>query len=139
MTAVGKSERDRVIATQKLRLDPRLLRELAPTCGFAARQLATRLGISRRQLERLFNTQLASTPDSWLREERLQCARRMLLSVPRVKTVAYALGFRQPSQFARDFKARFGVTPSSFIKPEHERIDADVTAQAPTRSSAAEV
>jgi AraC-like DNA-binding protein len=121
MTADGKSETTGATTPQKARLDLELLRELAPACGFEVRQLAERLRISRRQLERLFNTQVGNTPDSWLREQRLQCARRMLLSVPRVKTVAYALGFRQPSQFARDFKARFGVTPSSFINPEHKR------------------
>jgi transcriptional regulator GlxA family with amidase domain len=139
MPAVEKTEMNGTNAASKARLDLETLRELAPACGFEVRQLAVRLGLSRRQLERLFSTQLASTPDSWLREERLQCARQMLLSVPRVKAVAYALGFRQPSQFARDFKARFGITPSSVISPRHEYVSDDLAFETKPRSNGAGV
>lgn len=32
-----------------------------------------------------------------------------------VKTVAYELGYKQPSHFTRDFKQRFGVPPKVWL------------------------
>lgn len=88
------------------------LRALSAECGYDAALLATRLRISTRHLRRLFMKHLGCSAASWLREERLQSAQRALLSASCVKEVAHGHAFRNASQFCRDFKARFGVTPS---------------------------
>jgi len=54
------------------------------------------------------------------RRSTLAPAREMLSSSCSVKRVAYSLGFRQVSQFCRDFKARFGHRPSLEL-PRSER------------------
>jgi AraC-like DNA-binding protein len=88
---------------------------LAAQCNYSTRGLAKRLGISVRQLQRTFQARLQCSPRDWLREVRLQRARDMLQAAASVKQVAYALGFRQQSQFCRDFKLRFGFSPSKAL------------------------
>jgi AraC-like DNA-binding protein len=88
------------------------MRELAAAHDYNARRIARYLGISARQLQRVFKARCNCSPVAWLREQRLQRARQMLSSSCSVKRVAYSLGFSQVSQFCRDFKARFGHRPS---------------------------
>jgi AraC-like DNA-binding protein len=87
--------------------------DLAEHCGYRLDELAAACNMSRRHMQRSFRAWLACTPREFLREERLRAARRLLPSATSVKEVAYALGFPQESQFSRDFKARFGVSPSA--------------------------
>jgi len=96
------------------------MRELAVAHDYNPRRIARHLGISARQLQRIFKARLNCSPMVWLREQRLQRAREMLSSSCSVKRVAYSLGFRQVSQFCRDFKARFGHRPSLEL-PRSER------------------
>ena len=51
-------------------------------------------------------------PQQLLKEERLRSAQQLLQTASSVKEVAYGLGFRQASQFSRDYKHHFGVQPS---------------------------
>lgn len=91
----------------------RLLRELAPSCRYSGRELARLLGMSNRHLQRLFAARIQLRPGSLLKEERLLSARQLLRTASSVKEVAFTLGFRQASQFSRDYKHRFGVRPSA--------------------------
>jgi AraC-like DNA-binding protein len=88
------------------------LANLEKDCSYRLDELAAACNMSRRQMQRSFRALLACTPREFLREERLRAAHRLLGSATSVKEVAYALGFQQESQFSRDFKARFGVSPS---------------------------
>jgi transcriptional regulator GlxA family with amidase domain len=97
------------------------LRELAAAHGYNARRLARYLGISSRQLQRIFKSRLNCSPALWLREQRLLRARQMLSTSSSVKRVAYSLGFSQVSQFCRDFKARFGHPPSAELPRSRRR------------------
>ncbi|MEY2935808.1 MAG: hypothetical protein RL033_6557 [Pseudomonadota bacterium] len=91
----------------------RLVRELAPSCRYSARELARLLGMSSRQLQRVFAARIQRRPGRLLKEERLLSARQLLRTASSVKEVAYTLGFRQASQFSRDYKHHFGVRPST--------------------------
>jgi transcriptional regulator GlxA family with amidase domain len=91
----------------------RLLRELAPSCQYSGRELARLLGVSNRHLQRLFATRIQLRPERLLKEERLLSARQLLRTASSVKEVAFTLGFRQASQFSRDYRHRFGVRPSA--------------------------
>jgi AraC-like DNA-binding protein len=91
------------------------LPELASRCGYNSRELARALGITPRHLQRLFAANLGRSPRRWLNEQRFLAARQMLRTARAVKEVAYALGFPTVSQFSRDFRSRFGVSPSSLI------------------------
>src|SRR5262245_27546789 len=83
------------------RLDLDELRASAIACAYSAAALARHMGISARHLYRLFMREVGCPPGAWLREERLQAARRMLLGPVSVKHVALTLAFPQASQFCR--------------------------------------
>ncbi len=98
------------------------LLSLASACNYDTQQLANRLGVSQRQLQRLFKAQLNRSPHGWLREQRLLAARRMLASSSSVKQVAYALGYTQDSQFCRDYNRTFGHSPSADLRRASRRF-----------------
>jgi AraC-like DNA-binding protein len=96
--------------------DVATLRALSAAGNYDAAILAARLGVSPRHLRRLFLEHLGCSTASWLKEERLQCALSSLVSAKSVKEVAHELAFRSVSQFCRDFRARFGATPSEYLR-----------------------
>jgi AraC-like DNA-binding protein len=91
------------------------LHELAPTCDYDGRKLARLFNVSPRQLQRMFSATFSRSPQAWLNERRLHTARQMLETADSVKEVAHSLGFRRVSQFSRDFRRLFGLTPSQAL------------------------
>ncbi|TBU87554.1 GlxA family transcriptional regulator [Phytopseudomonas dryadis] len=74
--------------------------------------LAGAVGISMRQLERLFRHHLKQTPSSFYLALRLDKARQLLRqSDMSVLQVALACGFESASYFSRRYRARFAVSP----------------------------
>lgn len=75
-------------------------------------EIAENLGISTRQLERLFGKYLNASPKRYFMEMRLDRARNLLLqSEASVTEVAIACGFENPGHFSRVYRANFGITP----------------------------
>ncbi|MCT4608954.1 MAG: GlxA family transcriptional regulator [Pelagimonas sp.] len=75
-------------------------------------EIAQTIGISTRQLERLFGKHLNASPKKYLMEMRLDRARQLLLQTESsVTEVAFACGFENPGHFSRVYRATFGVTP----------------------------
>lgn len=76
-------------------------------------QIARQAGISRRQIERLFQQYLATTPLRYYLGLRLAKARQLLNSTNMtVLDVAIACGFVSASHFTACFKKQYGVSPS---------------------------
>lgn len=76
-------------------------------------QLAGQLGISSRQLERLFQNSLGRKPQDFYRMIRLRYARALLESgQANVTNVAIEAGFSDCSHFSRHFKLAYGISPS---------------------------
>jgi DNA-binding response OmpR family regulator len=76
-------------------------------------ELARAVGLSQRALARGFAALFGSTIRGYVREARLQRARRLLLSSDLlVKTIALEVGYRQTSDLTRAITARFGATPT---------------------------
>jgi AraC family carnitine catabolism transcriptional activator len=74
--------------------------------------LATSIGVTRRQLERLFQLHLHTTPSHFYLGLRLDKARQLLQQTAlSVTEVSIACGFELPSYFARCYKGRFGRSP----------------------------
>ncbi len=74
--------------------------------------IADQVGISTRQLERLFARYVGSTPKNYMTELRLYRARRLLQQTDmRVIDVALACGFSTASHFSRLYRRQFGVSP----------------------------
>ncbi len=75
-------------------------------------QLAREVGMSTRQLERLFRRYLDRSPKRYYMELRLQKARNLLLQTDMsVINVALACGFTSPSHFSKCYRAHYGITP----------------------------
>ena len=74
--------------------------------------LATNLGISMRQLERLFQRYFSKSPKRYYMALRLQKARNLLLQTDmNVLQIALACGFSSSSHFSKCYKSEFNVTP----------------------------
>lgn len=74
--------------------------------------IAEQVGISTRQLERLFSQHLGNSPKSYMTVLRLERARALLQQTQmRVIDVATACGFSSVSHFSKHYKKQFGITP----------------------------
>jgi AraC family transcriptional regulator, glycine betaine-responsive activator len=75
-------------------------------------KLAEEVGMSTRQLERLFRRYLNRSPKRYYMEIRLQKARNLLMQTEMsVINVALACGFASPSHFSKCYRAHYGTTP----------------------------
>ncbi|WP_188789192.1 GlxA family transcriptional regulator [Salipiger pallidus] len=74
--------------------------------------LAREVGMSTRQLERLFRRYLTRSPKRYYMELRLQKARNLLMQTDMsVINVALACGFTSPSHFSKCYRAHYKTTP----------------------------
>ncbi|WP_084860457.1 GlxA family transcriptional regulator [Salibaculum halophilum] len=74
--------------------------------------LAREVGMSTRQLERLFRRYLNRSPKRYYMELRLQKARNLLMQTDMsVINVALACGFASPSHFSKCYRSHYNTTP----------------------------
>ena len=74
--------------------------------------LAKDVGMTTRQLERLFRRYLDRSPKRYYMELRLQKARNLLMQTDMsVINVALACGFASPSHFSKCYRAHYDTTP----------------------------
>ncbi len=74
--------------------------------------LAKDVGMSTRQLERLFRRYLNRSPKRYYMELRLQKARNLLMQTDMsVINVALACGFASPSHFSKCYRSHYSTTP----------------------------
>lgn len=80
--------------------------------------LATRVGLSSHQLSELINTRRGKSFSRYLREYRINAARKMLLAEPSasVLSVGLSVGFTAQSNFYDAFREITGMTPGKFRK-----------------------
>ena len=75
-------------------------------------ELAEAVGMSTRQLERLFRRYLNRSPKRYYLELRLQKARNLLMQTDMsVINVALACGFASPSHFSKCYRSHYNTTP----------------------------
>jgi len=74
--------------------------------------LAKDVGMSTRQLERLFRRYLSRSPKRYYMELRLQKARNLLMQTDMtVINVALSCGFASPSHFSKCYRSHYDTTP----------------------------
>jgi transcriptional regulator GlxA family with amidase domain len=82
--------------------------------------LADEVGISRRQVERLFKRYLNCVPTKYYLDLRLRRARELLLQTAMsILDVTIACGFQSPAHFSKCYRNLFGYPPSA--ERQHER------------------
>ena len=81
------------------------------------RDLAREVGLSHDYFTRLFTNSFGMSPRSWLHQERLNQAVTLLESTQEtISDIAVACGYPDVFPFSKQFKKRFGVSPSNFRK-----------------------
>ena len=87
-----------------------------PDIGLA--EMASRLGISERQLNERFRQLFGQTAYAYLIQLRLRKAKGLLPSRPdwTVRRIGEAVGFRDASHFVATFRQKEGMTPDAYRK-----------------------
>lgn len=78
--------------------------------------LSRSLGVSKRQLERLFLKYVGITPIKYLRLQRIEAARDLLKQNSHLSCadIAFELGFYDQSHFIREFRIVTNMTPKAY-------------------------
>jgi AraC-like DNA-binding protein len=76
--------------------------------------LARGAAMSPSHFAHRFSAVARISPMRYVREVRLESARALLATRSRAGEVALDVGFESPAHFAREFKRRFGVSPSQY-------------------------
>lgn len=80
-------------------------------------QIASSASISDSEALRCFHNIINTTPIQYVRQYRLQCARRLLASSPeKIVLIAEKCGFWDMSYFSKSFRRLYGCTPSEYRK-----------------------
>jgi AraC-like DNA-binding protein len=85
--------------------------------------LAERVGMSVSSLHHHFKAVTAMTPMQYQKQLRLREARRlMLMERLDVGTAGYTVGYQSPSQFSREYRRLYGLSPLRDVGATLERI-----------------
>jgi len=77
-------------------------------------ELAHLIGTNEKRLNQAFHEQFGMPVYGWLREERMRQARKLLTTTDTaVASIGDYLGFSSPANFAKAFRERFGMSPST--------------------------
>lgn len=94
------------------RLKDKLQEDLARNWTIA--EMAQTVNLSTSHLHKLFKTEAGVSPLQYLRSLRLDRARELIEnSFAHIKEIRLLIGIPDKSNFIRDFKARFGITPDA--------------------------
>lgn len=117
--SASPTETEQNFGTRENALDPRVLRALKimeSNLGqqpLKAESLASSLGISKRQIERLFQQEMKQPVQQYCRQLRLSYGYWLLLnSTKSITEIATITGFSDSSHFNRCFRTQFATTPS---------------------------
>jgi transcriptional regulator GlxA family with amidase domain len=82
--------------------------------GFTTQVAAASVSMSRMHLNRKLQALTGQSTHEFIRTMRLEAARNLLPMPLSVESIAEAVGFKSSSHFAKVFKERFGVRPSTY-------------------------
>ena len=89
-------------------------------------EMARKLDLSAPHFQKLYKQKIGVSPVAWLRERRLEKARELLeTTFWQMKQIGVAVGMPNDSHFTRDFKKKYGVTPTEYRRQFWEKIQAE--------------
>ncbi|MGK8209372.1 GlxA family transcriptional regulator [Burkholderia cenocepacia] len=92
-----------------------LLMEQHMCAAISVEELAKKLEMSTRQLERTFKTETGMTPQAYAKLTRIRFAAWLLCNSDKsISNIAIDCGFADASHMSRDFRAAFGETPTQY-------------------------
>ncbi len=130
----GMLLRDRLFGESEERYPPAVSdRRVERACDYAMANLGRRItltdletisGLSARSLQYAFQKRFGCTPVTWIRNERLNAARELLLAGGNgntVTTTALAFNFSNLGLFSRLYRERFGEYPGATLAAARRR------------------
>lgn len=88
----------------------------------ALKRLAGEVGLSLRQIERLFDDELGQSPAGYYRNLRLERAKHLLAqTMMPVLEVGLACGFASAAHFSKSYRKQFGLAPTDFRRTQRTR------------------
>lgn len=87
------------------------------SCQFTLEEIANLVGCSTYHLIRIFRRAKGLAPHSYLKQVRLEHARKLLAAGTPIVEAALESGFTDQSHLTREFKRRYGVTPGVYVRP----------------------
>ncbi len=89
-------------------------------------EMANEVNLSPPQLQKIFKSQIGMPPIAYLREKRLEKACELLEDGwEQINQIGQQVGMPNDSHFTRDFKKKYGVTPSEYRKKYWEKLEAE--------------
>lgn len=89
-------------------------------------KLAQLIGVSAPYLQKLFREEMEITPIAYLRDLRLKKACELLeTTFNNISEIRYEVGMPNDSHFTRDFKKKYGVTPTAYRKQYWDKIQTE--------------
>jgi transcriptional regulator GlxA family with amidase domain len=99
--------------------------------------LAGKVSLSPRQLQRMFRHSLSLTPTQYYLNLRLQRARELLLQTSMsIMDVTLACGFQSPCHFSKSYRTLFGHSPSAERRQDQSQQARRAGSVSSVRSSA---
>jgi transcriptional regulator GlxA family with amidase domain len=86
--------------------------ELAREAKWSASKLAKQCGVSVRTIHRYFLKYVGKNTKTWLAEQRQHYALELLRDGTSIKETASCLGYKQQTNFSRQYKSQMGACPS---------------------------
>lgn len=94
-----------------------LIDDLPLSETFDEQRLASKVGLSPSQLDRLFTKRFNVTPRQYFERRKVEQAKNLILSAPlSIKQITYEVGFHSLPSFSRWFRQRTGLSPKEFQK-----------------------
>lgn len=92
----------------------------SPGEPFSINRWASRLGMSERNLSRLFKQETGSSFRDWRKLQKMRYARQLLRNGENTTSVSLECGYSSISAFIATFKQFFGITPGQLTRHDAE-------------------
>ena len=93
-------------------------------------EMAETIGLSKSHLLKLFKKDIEITPFAFLHEKRLEKARELLEGDwEQISLIGRQVAMPNESYFTREFKKRYGLTPTAYRKKYHDERQAKIISE----------
>lgn len=94
----------------------KILKQHSADENFGIEKLCSLAGLSKSSLNRHLQHLTSRSPNSLLKEFRLNHALKLLRAGENISNIAFITGFRSPSYFSKCFKQHFHLSPSEYLE-----------------------
>lgn len=112
---------NRIIDNRIFRLTKSVLDDL--THDWTVEEMADCYGVTTQHFQKLFKHEIGVPPMAWHHDQRLEKFAELLLTTYHpIKVIGFMVGLTDQTHLTRDFKKKFGLTPTDYRK-HHAAIE----------------